>query len=300
MDTNKDIKIDFNTFDKILNYFKTQKYTFINFSLSNNIKKTVNILFPNLNNQDSEVLFLFTENIIEKISNYLNFDKTNDDYYKQWIQNNYRDIKGIILLLLPFIDDKYTTNMIDLNQYLYAPIKSKIPDLSKKNRMDILKSEFKFSNMSIGLLDKTSLDLFEEDGKMKLIYKIIHHNYLGLNRTLQIMNGKYYVNWINIVPILYSYENKLVFKESNLYNKTNDGLKLLKTYLNNPKEFFNFTQHKYYGLYLGDIYNTIKIKLYDEIKHIKWLIFPLSLSTGNIYIIQYLNIIKIKYQIINY
>jgi len=35
MDTNKDIKIDFNTFDKILNYFKTQKYTFINFSLSN-------------------------------------------------------------------------------------------------------------------------------------------------------------------------------------------------------------------------------------------------------------------------
>lgn len=72
---------------------------------------------------------------------------------------------------------------------------------------------------------------------MKLIYKIIHHNYLGLNRTLQIMNGKYYVNWINIVPILYSYENELVFKESNLYKKTNDGLNLLKTYLNNPKEF---------------------------------------------------------------
>jgi hypothetical protein len=290
MDINKDIKIDFNTFDKILNYFKTQKYTFINPALSNNIKKAINILFPNLNNQDSEVLFLFTENIIEKISNYFYFDKTNDDYYKQWIQNNYRDIKGIILLLLPFIDDKNTTNMIDLNQYLYTPIKSKIPDLSKKNRMDILKSEFKFSNMSIGLLDKTSLDLFEEDGKMKLIYKIIHHNYLGLNRTLQIMNGKYYVNWINIVPILYSYdENKLVFKESKLYNKTKDGLDLLKRYLNNPKEFFNFTQHNYYGLYLGDIYNTIKIKLYDEIKHIKWLIFPLPLSTGNIYIIQYLN-----------
>jgi hypothetical protein len=182
--------------------------------------------------------------------------------------------------------------MIDLNQYLYAPIKSKIPDLSKKNRMDLLKSEFKFSNMSIGLLDKTSLDLFEEDGKMKLIYKIIHHNYLGLNRTLQIMNGKYYVNWINIVPILYKDlddENKLVFKESKLYMKTKDGLDSLKKYLNNPKEFFNFTQHNYYGLYFGDIYNIIKIKLYDEIKHIKWLIYSLPVSTGNIYIIQYLN-----------
>ena len=289
MDTNKDIKIDFNKFVEILNYFKNQKYIFINSALSNNIKKAIKILFPNLNNQDSEVLFLFTENIIEKISKYFDFDEKNENYYKQWIQNNYRDIKGIILLLLPFIDDKNTTDMIDLNQYLYAPIKSKIPDLLNRNRMDILKSEFKFSNMSIGLLNKSTLDLFEEDGKMKLIYKIIHHNYLGLSKTLQIMNGKYYVNWINIVPILYKYENELNFKESKLYKKTNEGLILLKTYLNNPKEFFNFTQHKYYGLYLGDIYNIIKIKLYDEIKHIKWLIFPLPVSTGNIYIIQYLN-----------
>ena len=289
MDTNKDIKIDFNKFVEILNYFKNQKYIFINSALSNNIKKAIKILFPNLNNQDSEVLFLFTENIIEKISKYFDFDENNDNYYKQWIQNNYRDIKGIILLLLPFIDDKNTTNMIDLNQYLYAPIKSKIPDLSNRNRMDILKSEFKFSNMSIGLLNKSTLDLFEEDGKMKLIYKIIHHNYLGLSKTLQMMNGKYYVNWINIVPILYKYENELVFKESKLYKKTNEGLILLKTYLNNPKEFFNFTQHKYYGLYLGDIYNIIKIKLYDEIKHIKWLIYPFSVSSTNIYIIQYLN-----------
>ena len=289
MDTNKDIKIDFNKFVEILNYFKNQKYIFINSVLSNNIKKAIKILFPNLNNQDSEVLFLFTENIIEKISKYFDFDENNDNYYKQWIQNNYRDIKGIILLLLPFIDDKNTTNMIDLNQYLYAPIKSKIPDLSNRNRMDILKSEFKFSNMSIGLLNKSTLDLFEEDGKMKLIYKIIHHNYLGLSKTLQMMNGKYYVNWINIVPILYKYENELVFKESKLYKKTNEGLILLKTYLNNPKEFFNFTQHKYYGLYLGDIYNIIKIKLYDEIKHIKWLIYPFSVSSTNIYIIQYLN-----------
>lgn len=289
MDTNKDIKIDFNKFVEILNYFKNQKYIFINSALSNNIKKAIKILFPNLNNQDSEVLFLFTENIIEKISKYFDFDEKNENYYKQWIQNNYRDIKGIILLLLPFIDDKNTTDMIDLNQYLYAPIKSKIPDLSKKNRMDILKSEFKFSNMSIGLLNKSTLDLFEEDGKMKLIYKIIHHNYLGLSKTLQIMNGKYYVNWINIVPILYKYENELNFKESKLYKKTNEGLILLKTYLNNPKEFFNFTQHKYYGLYLGDIYNIIKIKLYDEIKHIKWLIYPFLVSSSNIYIIQYLN-----------
>ena len=299
MDINKDIKIDFNKFEEILDYFKNQRYTFINDELSDNIIKAIKKLFPNLNDQDVIVLFLFTENIIEKISKYFDFDKDNNNYYIQWIQNDYRDIKGIILLLLPFIDDKNNgkllTDMKDLNQYLYTHKKLNIPDLSTQNRMDILKSEFKFSNMSIGLLNKTSndnlLDLFEDDKQMKLIYKIIHHNYLGLNKSLQIMNGKYYVNWINIVPILYSYENKLVFKESNLYKKTDEGLKTLIKYLNNPKNFFNFTQHKYYGLYLGDIYNTIKIKLYDEIKHIKWLIFPLKETplSNNIYIIQYLN-----------
>lgn len=65
MDINKDIKINFNTFDRILNYFKTQKYTFINYTLSNNIRKTINILFPNLNNQDLEILFLLLKILLK-------------------------------------------------------------------------------------------------------------------------------------------------------------------------------------------------------------------------------------------
>ena len=61
----------------------------------------------------------------------------------------------------------------------------------------ILKSDFKFSNMSLGLFNYNQdnlLDLFEKDGKMKLIYKIIHHNYIGIFKTIEIMNGKYYIN----------------------------------------------------------------------------------------------------------
>ena len=301
----KDININFNQFNVILDHFRNQKYKFINPTLSNNIKNAIQILFPNLNKQDFDVLSLFTENIIEKISNY-NYFKKEDDYYKQWEQNNYQDIKGVVMILLPFIDDKNNgkllNELIDLNQYLYTHLKSSIPsELSLENRTKILKTDFKFSNMSLGLLSDSSnnnlLELFEKDGKMKLIYKIIHHNYLGLTRTLQVMNGKYYQNWINIVPILYNNSEEkhptLSFKESQLYKKTEEGLNRLenknehdanKKILNNPDEYYNFIKNDYYGLYLGDIYNTIKIKMYDEIKHIKWLIFIIDEK----YIIQYL------------
>ena len=43
--------------------------------------------------------------------------------------------------------------------------------------------------------------------------------------------------------------------------------------------------NNYYGLYLGDIYNVIKIKLYDEIKHIKWMIYDNSYQQYNIHIL---------------
>ena len=278
----KDINIDFNQFNKILDHFRNQEYEFVNHTLSNNIKNAIQILFPNLNKQDFDVLFLFTENIIEKISNYNDFKK-DENYYKQWEQNKYQDIKGVVMILLPFIDDKNNgkllNELIDLNQYLYTHLKSSIPDLSSKNRTEILKTDFKFSNMALGLLSNSLnnnlLELFEEDGEMKLIYKIIHHNYLGLTRTLQVMNGKYYQNWINIVPILYKEEKQttLSFKESKLYKKTEEGLNTLenknepdlnKRILNNPDEYYKFIKNNYYGLYLGDIYNTIKIKMYDD------------------------------------
>lgn len=289
----KDININFDDFEKILDYFKSKNYQFVNEKLKQDINNSVKILFPNINQPDSQVLYLFTENIIEKISLYFNFKIGDSRFYSQWTQNNYRDIKGVILLLLPFIDDKNNgkllNEMIDLNQFLYSKIKGNIPDLSILDRNDLLKNEFKFSNMSIGMLQESGtnmLSLYESDGKMKLIYKIIHHNYLGLLKTLEVMNGKYYVNWTNIVPILLDTKtNKNIYKNSELYKKTILGLTKVKTELKNSNEtlidFFN----NYYGLYLGDFYNVIKTKLYDEIKHIKWMIY----TTGkNIYNIQFL------------
>ena len=217
-----------------------------------NIKNSIKILFPNINQDDSDFLYLYTDKLISKIENFFNFKKE-----EQWKQNNYRDIKGVILMLLPYIDDKNRIELVDLNQFLYAKLKNNIPNsLLEEDRNALLKTDFKYSNMALGLLKYNSDNLLElyENGK-KLIHIIIEHNYTGILKTLQMMNGKYYINWINIIPII-------DYKESELYKRTVDGIQ--KRTLN---------KEDYYGLWAGDIYNVIKNKLYDDIKPIKFLIY---------------------------
>ena len=75
-----------------------------------NIKNSIKILFPNINQEDSDFLYLYTDKLINKIENFFNFKKE-----EQWKQNNFRDIKGVILMLLPYIDDKNRTELVDLN-----------------------------------------------------------------------------------------------------------------------------------------------------------------------------------------
>jgi hypothetical protein len=179
-----------------------------------NIKNSIKILFPNINQEDSDFLYLHTDKLINKIENFFNFNKE-----EQWKQNNFRDIKGVILMLLPYIDDKNRTDLVDLNQFLYAKLKNNIPkSLLEEDRNSLLKTDFKYSNMALGLLQYNSDNLLElyENGK-KLIYIIIEHNYTGILKTLQMMNGKYYVNWINIIPII-------DYKQSELYKRTVTGL----------------------------------------------------------------------------
>ena len=258
---------------------------FLNEDLKTSIKINIKLLFPNINEQDSEFLYKYSKKLVEKISKYF-FFKNEEKYYMQWKQNNFRDIKGVILVLLPFIDDtkgRLQNEMTDLNQFLYNEIKDNIPDLKEKDRNLSLKTDFKFGNMSLGLMNIGQETPIIESG-VKLIYKIIEINYNSFLKTLEIMNGKYYINWVNIVPL------ELDFKKSELYIKTRQGLIDYKPILasNNSDEIAKFFD-SYYGLWFGNIYNVIKIKLYDEIKPIKFFLFNYTIKDKSIYLIDYLN-----------
>ena len=212
------------------------------------IKMVVNQLFPNLNNKDKNNLLVLSGYLIYKINYLFNIKDINTQYKK----NNNRDIKAIILLLLPFIDNEKEnifSEIIDLNQLLYSYVgSSKIPKyIYNEKRSDILPQHFKFGNMLLGLDNE---ELFINNDK--LINELIHHNFISLLETLKIINGHLYVNWVNIIPITN-------YKESDIY-------------INNK-------------LYEGEYYNVIRNIYYQDIIKVKWLIFIIY----NKYVIQYLD-----------
>ena len=290
-----------NNFEALLDNIKKRSNVFVDENFQIEINAVIDNFFPKLNLEDKKALNSLTGFIVDIISMKYSFEKTKP-YYYQWAQNNYRDLKGVILLLLPFIDDKSNGYLLkkitDLNQLLYSPKSQSIPlKINNMVREEILGTHFEYGNMGIGLIPlkiqkdaDNLLDLYQNEEK--LIYKLIHHNLIGLLQTLNIINGKCYINWVNIVPL-----NLSNYDKSNIYNKTKSRLNILETTkttifrnLDNFKNFLVENMTKYSGLWFGDIYNVIRIKLYEEAKPIKWLFFPYEISDDNkIYLIQGLN-----------
>ena len=120
-------------FKSLLENIQKRPNVFIDDEFKKIIKQNINNLFPKLNDTDIVVLNILTIYIVDIISMKYSFEKTKE-YYYQWTQNNQRDLKGAILLLLPFIDDKSNNyllnNITDLNQLLYA-------DAEKTNKIPI-------------------------------------------------------------------------------------------------------------------------------------------------------------------
>jgi len=240
------------------------------------ISNVVRDYFPILNDDDINVINTLTIYLINYISIKFNINNT-----RQWTQNNNRDIMAIINKLLPYIDDKdngyLLKSLTDLNHlYYYAKI---IPDDIKHiPRDEVLSKYFKYGNMGVGLIKNTDNNLFQPNGD-KIMYKIIHHNFIALLKTISIINGKLYVNWINIEPLnLNNYKNSQLYIITNLNKPT---LLTLNNFINKEVDF------NYNGLWIGDIYNILVNKYYYQAKKIKWLIFPYEYN-NNRYLIQIL------------
>jgi hypothetical protein len=202
----------------------------------------------------------------------------NKDHLRQLKKNNDQDIKSIILLLLPYLnDDKINVygKLNDLNELILT--NNLLTSDFKLNREILLTTHFKYTNIGIGLIDKNYEIKLNDLEYGKLIYKIMYHNFIGLNETLSIINGKLYINWINICPL-----TEINYKESTIYENTMSQLdNATQNLFNNKFEEL----YEYNGLYIGEFYNVYRNIYYESIKKVKWLIFIIN----NKYIIQYLN-----------
>jgi HrpA-like RNA helicase len=295
------------TFNLLLTQVERKKLKFVKDDFKLKIYEVVNDFFPSLNKEDLKVLQILTTFTVDIISFNYDFNSLDDTYQKQWMQNNNQDIKGVILLLLPFIDDKNNSFLLkkikDLNHLLYAYGGNNIPGhILDLEREKIKSSYFEYGNMGIGLIKPAAilkvggkenlLELYDKTGNEKLIYTTIHHNFMGLLQTLEIINGKTYINWVNISPInLSEYSKSTIFKRT--VSKLDDLLNGLKSNITNDKTIGSFLSKNlidYGGLWFGDIYNILRTRFYEDAKTIKWLIFAYETSdTNKIYLIQGLN-----------
>ena len=246
------------------------------------IIKTIRNFFPKLNDNELNMIISLTTFILSLISNKYNISE------KYW-NNNTNDIKAIVLLLLPFINDKNNgelfNELINLNQILYNDLYAmKISKyIMNINRKEILPKNFKFSNISLGLINtNTEFDLYENDEP--LIYKFMHHNLIGLLNTLYICNGKGYVNWKNILPI-----NISEYYNIDLYLETVNTIEILSDNMNITEFKIILTNNllNYKGLWFGDIYNVLRIKYFENFKSLIWLLLPDDFSEQ--YLIHKLN-----------
>lgn len=242
-------------------------YFFINDNFKKEIKDNViQEIFKNLNPSHVNVLTEYVVDIIDIIAIKFNFImEQKDEYVKQFRQNNYRDVIGILFTLLPYIDDP-TENE-----------KKKIKSLNdiyitKKQNVDInnIEPKYLYSNVQYGRCIRN--DTIEE-----LQFDITHleHSYNLLKQSIQIMSNKLYVNWINVRPIsLKEYTNKQIFNAT----KTNVMNHTLIDWDPNSNNNEDIAGRLYRGLYIGDIYNVISNYLFHHIKNIKWLIYDAQIQ----------------------
>ena len=239
------------------------------------IINVINNYIPRINNKDRIFITKLTILSIENISNKYSFKSSleHGNYYNKWKEDNNSNIKSIILQLLPYFDEEYNVNHFVLNviESLSELVITRSEDLDKfkNNDNEIISSEyFKYSNRYLDIKEPYTSDI---------IYKIMKNNFDTLLYTSCVMNHKYYINWVNIVPIksIDELDREFIDETNYFYYSSIKNLHHLLT---------NF--YEYNGLWLGDIYNTVRVRMYEEIKDIKWLLYAVdatnSIESGQI------------------
>jgi hypothetical protein len=266
--------------------YKLKEYKYND--IESEFKKYIIIFFNNwfikLNKQDLEILIEITFFLIIRIKKLFFIDDS--DLIFQFTKNNNQDIKAITFLYLPYLNADGTNiynNLYDLNEIICS---DKInDDIYLLDKNTALKKYFKYSTIGLGLVDISgNINLKIDDEKT--IYKIIYTKLSCIINTLSIINGKMYINWINITPITLEINKKTgihKYKESKIYLET-------KNKINDEYLYHSRIDHlNYNGLYIGEFYNVYRNIYYENIKKIKWTIFTYTVKNKKTYLIQYLH-----------
>lgn len=249
------------------------KYYFIDDKIKNDFNiNVIKNLFPNLQSSEGTLLLNSLLDIVDLIAIKFHFDLTKRDLYEdQFRQNNYRDPKGIVLMLLPFIDDTDGTkkkNIKTLNDIYVVKKKGSTNELNQGE------PKYEYSNLQYGRCNRTNMS------ETQFSAEHLKHNLYLLRQTINTVANKLYVNWMDIRP---------VHEDDKLYDEINDQtMDRLRGRNMSSWDITTEDEDRYYqGLDTSEIYNCMANFLYDEIRNIKFLIYD-RLIDGKNHIMIYL------------
>jgi len=250
----------------------------INYDFQNKLQQyVINDIFPNLRMNDKKLISELLINIL-KIAGYCyGFGRNEsmvESYRVKLSQNNYKDVRWMIRMLLPYIDDQLK-NINEINSFdqIYKDRKSNV-DINLEPPL------YNYTNIQY---DRCTVQNGEYQ-EISYNEKHLRDNYYLLIESIMKSRYKLSVNWIDIVPVYESqYQELDVYKNTmTLYDAKNirriepmEVETMVNNLSNNP-----INQTILNSIGLDDIYNTISLNMYEQIVRHKWMLFDIFVTTN--------------------
>ncbi|MEM3062208.1 MAG: helicase-related protein [Nitrososphaerota archaeon] len=237
-------------------------------------EKLVDQIFPALQDSDKRLILYGLVKVINFIQRKFGFGeetKSNEDLWYQLTQNDLLDLRSLLYLILPFINDNETND----NKRRLRMLK----DLYLEKDAD---GNFIYTNSQINRCVRHMIDGETLIFQRPYLPTYFIHNLELLLMSMEMVANKLYVNWIDIVPIgMDEYKNMPIYKHTvkkfSDISSENMRIPVINLYIDpNP------------GLSYHDIYNVTANHLYYEMKNHKWIIYDIVINMEPIPYIVYL------------
>jgi hypothetical protein len=256
---------------------------------------TISSLMPKLNGAEVTIL----SGLLMKIIRFLRtkFDVDENTFILNLKENNDRNLKSLLFIIIPFIDDandSYLLKQIEHLRDITTKRKNDV-DLYNVTNNNYLISNYQFSRFIPETIDTDTFSALSEKQAVNSVYNNGYYDYhLSvrdiematelLMKTINTIGDKLFINWINVVPVLESefkksrkYSNSFFFQDGSFQYKI-DGV-------TKPFNFVNYDEPStqlYSGVTADDVFNTIFNYLFKDIYNsgAKWLLYEKQLTSN--------------------
>ena len=248
--------------------------------LKNNL---INDAFPVLVQSDKELLLDSIVKVINLI--YLKFgflDNIKKDGNLLWVQltqNNRLDLRALLAIMLPFIDDNATENTpVDSKKHQLKKLEDLYLTMDDKGKYVYTNSQY---NRCIRHLENNKISIIKRPFIKE--YFIDHLELLLF--SIETVSNKLYVNWIDVLPIkMNDYMNTKLYADTlskivgTITTKDDGTPDTEREAPLNGVYLINDYIDPLGGITYQDFYDVISNQLYHQIKNYKWLIYDMIVN----------------------